>query len=187
MSGRWPTSGRRWPASAVKYRVHATSARSAQPMARSARRLLQATGEDRAMQHKMAAYAVAASVILALGMRVPPALGTPTRHAPEAGGGFAARRGSRWISTGAMIAARVGHTATLLRNGKVLVAGGENGARLASAELYDPRTRRWTATGSMTTGRIGATATLLRTGKVLVVGGCGACAIGDIYDPRTGR
>ena len=139
------------------------------------------------MQHKMAAYAVAASVILALGMRVPPALGTPTRHAPEAGGGFAARRGSRWISTGAMIAARVGHTATLLRNGKVLVAGGENGVRLASAELYDPRTRRWTATGSMTTGRIGATATLLRTGKVLVVGGCGACAIGDIYDPRTGR
>jgi Kelch motif len=32
-----------------------------------------------------------------------------------------------------------------------------------------------------------ATATLLRTGKVLVVGGCGACNVGELYDPRTGR
>ena len=42
------------------------------------------------------------------------------------------------------------HTATLLPNGKVLVAGGYNGsAVLSSAELYDPATGTWTATGSL--------------------------------------
>jgi hypothetical protein len=45
------------------------------------------------------------------------------------------------------------HTATLLSNGKVLVAGGYNGAALASAELYDPTSGTWTATGSLVTPR----------------------------------
>src|SRR6266513_4018883 len=53
-----------------------------------------------------------------------------------------------WTATGRLGTARTLHTATLLPNGKVLVAGGNNGSALASAELYDPATGTWTATGS---------------------------------------
>lgn len=62
-----------------------------------------------------------------------------------------------WSATGSMIAARTGHTATLLPDGKVLVAGGgrdDFGAgALSSAELYNPATGKWTATSSMKTPR----------------------------------
>src|SRR5215831_11256327 len=76
-----------------------------------------------------------------------------------------------WTPTGSLGTARSAHTATLLPNGKVLVAGGYNGSYLSSAELYDPGTGTWTATGSMGTARRGHTATLLPNGKVLVAGG----------------
>ena len=107
-----------------------------------------------------------------------------------------------------MVAARADFTATLLPDGKVLVAGGvdSNDERtqkaLASAELFDPGTGKWSATGSMTRPRSRHTATLLRNGKVLVTGGycpgsttkgCpsvfdpdGAIAAAELYDPRTG-
>ena len=56
--------------------------------------------------------------------------------------------------TGSLGTARDAHTATLLPNGKVLVAGGNNGpAALSSAELYDPAIGTWTATGSLGTAR----------------------------------
>ena len=75
-----------------------------------------------------------------------------------------------------MAAARHGHTATLLPNGRVLVAGGYNSTNdfLSSAELFDPATGRWTATGEMTIARYNHTATMLPNGKVLVAGGCGS-------------
>ena len=78
-----------------------------------------------------------------------------------------------WKVTGDLVTARYLHTATLLQNGQVLVAGGTGVGfvSLASAELYDPGTRVWTATGSMATARSGHTATLLPNGQVLVVGG----------------
>ena len=63
------------------------------------------------------------------------------------------------------------HTATLLPNGKVLVAGGNNSGILTSAELYDPASGSWSATGSLNTARYQHTATLLPNGKVLVAGG----------------
>ncbi len=59
-----------------------------------------------------------------------------------------------WTATGSLGTARDRHTATLLPSGKVLVAGGDNGAGvLSSAELYDPASGTWTATGSLGTAR----------------------------------
>ena len=90
--------------------------------------------------------------------------------------------GGSWISaqpaftpTGALNTPRVGHAATLLRNGKVLVAGGANGA-----ELYDPGTGAWSKIGSATLSH-GGPAFLLHSGKVLFVGSS------ELYDPATGK
>lgn len=98
---------------------------------------------------------------------------------------------NRIVASGDMNASRVGHSATLLADGRVLVLGGYNGAYLESAEIYDPRSGRFTAAGSMNVGRSGHTATLLRDGTVLIVGGVGDgwsfLASAEIYDPRTGR
>ena len=59
-----------------------------------------------------------------------------------------------WTATGSLTTARDRHTATLLPNGKVLVAGGyATAALLASAELYDPASGTWSATGSLNTAR----------------------------------
>jgi phosphohistidine swiveling domain-containing protein len=73
-------------------------------------------------------------------------------------------------TTGSMTVARTGHTATLLANGQVLVAGGSFDT---SAELYDPSSGIWTPTGSLTVARFAHTATLLPNGQVLVAGGQG--------------
>ena len=97
-----------------------------------------------------------------------------------------------WSSTGSMHGARDGHTATLLQNGTVLVAGGNNGEaamenELATAELYDPSTGTWTTTGDMPEGGGLHTATLLRNGQVLVVGSTyGNPSAAELYDPSTG-
>jgi WD40 repeat protein len=94
-------------------------------------------------------------------------------------------------ATSSLGAARYIHTATLLQNGKVLVAGGHNNSsgNLASAELYDPATGTWSATGSLTVTRLEHTATLLPNGKVLVAGGKndgGVHASAELYDPVSG-
>lgn len=107
----------------------------------------------------------------------------------------------RWRPSAAMITARLGHTATLLPGGKVLVAGGGTPGGndpdgnalppipLGSAELYDPATNGWSPAGTLATARVGHTATLLPDGKVLVVGGRGtdgaALDSAERYDPQT--
>ena len=70
-----------------------------------------------------------------------------------------------WTFTGAMTTPRYGHTATLLWNGKVLVAGGagaKNCDGAIGAELYDPETGRWTTTTAPNTG--GSPAVLVNAG-----------------------
>jgi len=97
-----------------------------------------------------------------------------------------------FANTGSLATARRYHTATLLPNGKVLVAGGVNsGNALVSAELYDPASGTWTATGSLATARYFHTETLLPNGKVLVAGGfdssgSNALASAELYDPASG-
>src|SRR5206468_7324577 len=88
-----------------------------------------------------------------------------------------------WAATGSMnVGRKARFTATLLTNGKVLVAGGCLGApddpychtsATAGVEIYDPSSGIWTSAHSMATPRIAHTATRLADGKVLVAGGEG--------------
>lgn len=111
----------------------------------------------------------------------------------------------QWSATGIMTDRRAEHTATLLSNGKVLVAGGHRGdvvyypgeggfydpnfdaivTVLHTAEVYDAATGEWSATGGMNAFRYGHTATPLANGKVLVAGGRvfgGSRNAAELYD-----
>jgi hypothetical protein len=107
--------------------------------------------------------------------------------------GSLAQQGS-FVLTGTMNTARTEQaTATLLNNGKVLVAGGEdsNLTPLSGAELFDPVTGTFAPTGTMNTSRTQHTATLLANGKVLIAGGAGGAGLqplssAELYDPTTG-
>jgi hypothetical protein len=115
----------------------------------------------------------------------PPA--TPAPSVPLRSGG--------WTVTGSMKTEREFHTATVLEDGRVLVAGGfACCAPLASAELYDPSSGTWSATASMAQARRFHTASRLATGEVLVTGGLigtggpNTVSLGsaEVYDPDSG-
>jgi hypothetical protein len=94
-----------------------------------------------------------------------------------------------FTNTGSMNVSRLWHTATLLNNGMVLIAGGQFTSITASAELYNPATGTFTTTGSMTTAREFHTATLLNNGMVLIAGGGNNTALlasAELYNPVTG-
>ena len=101
-----------------------------------------------------------------------------------------------WSPAASMAGARLQPTATLLGDGRVLVAGGGSGgeAATASVEIYDPAADRWAPAAPMSTARVEASALLLRNGDVLVAGGASAAANQDgsldtaeVYDPRSNR
>jgi len=85
-----------------------------------------------------------------------------------------------FTATGDMTVSRTGHTATVLLDGRVLIAGGETAA---SAELYDPVSGTFTSTGSMSEWRSGHTAMLLHDGTVLVTGPDDTA---ELFSPGTG-
>jgi N-acetylneuraminic acid mutarotase len=91
-----------------------------------------------------------------------------------------------WSAAASMSTPRVWHTTTLLPNGKVLAAGG-NDVATQTAELYDPVSDQWTPTGTMITARSEHTATLLASGQVLVAGGLTQLALDavELYDPSS--
>jgi len=138
-----------------------------------------------------------------VGLLISSSLGLTTRLAQRR---QAQTLDTSWTMTGSMRNARRLHTATLLPNGKVLVAGGFNGvvgrdSATTTAEIYDPAIGTWRSTGNLQLARARHTATLLANGQVLVVGGLNdsqsasftVTDTAELYDPvtetwsRTGR
>jgi hypothetical protein len=93
--------------------------------------------------------------------------------------------------TGSMATSRDYHTATLLADGRVLIAGGFTipttmfADLVTSAEVYDPHTGAFGATGPLKTGRGFPTAVLLPDGRVLLAGGA-ADKSAESYDSTAG-
>lgn len=102
-------------------------------------------------------------------------------------------RGGQWQSAGQLITPRTEGSITLLRDGRVLIAGGlryfDEGYPeiLGSAEMYDPATGIWTVTAAMSGPRARHVATLLADGRVLMTGGQSGVVntTAEIYDPVT--
>src|SRR5439155_1607769 len=106
-----------------------------------------------------------------------------------------------WTTAASMAEPRAFYSATLLDDGRVLVAGGFvrtngigpplGGHYSAGAEIYDPTSETWSPTGQLATGRAGHAAVLLDDGRVLVAGGFSGTvrapiayvASAEIYDP----
>jgi N-acetylneuraminic acid mutarotase len=142
--------------------------------------------QEELVKHGRRAFSLRSNVALVLGIYLSLALvaGAPVSALAQSSG--------TWMTTGSLNIARCAHTATLLPDGQVLVAGGEgaNGTMLSSAELYNPATGKWTVTGRMATPRMEHTATLLLDGQVLVVGGTNSSTFlssAELYNPSTGK
>jgi hypothetical protein len=114
-------------------------------------------------------------------MNLPPFGSAPQIYEP-ANGAF---RAAGTMATAGEVSQQ---SATLLSDGRVLIAGGSlhdwdsnTTSALDSAEVYDPKVGKFTAIGSMTTRRLHHTATLLSDGRVLIAGGGDASA--ELYQP----
>jgi hypothetical protein len=99
--------------------------------------------------------------------------------------------GGRFVSAGQMTRARRGHTATLLRDGRVLIVGGFGvppDGEIRDAEVYVPASGTFVRLPAELEDRGGHTATLLADGRVLIAGGCCPADLQSalIFDPETG-
>ena len=103
-----------------------------------------------------------------------------------------------WTLTGNLFEARYLHTATLLPNGRVLVADGlycvpfeyDECDVKKSAEVYEPATGAWSFTDTPKLARVGHTSTRLPNGKVLVAGGQGSAGMAvtsELFDPGSNQ
>jgi hypothetical protein len=111
---------------------------------------------------------------------------------PSTGGAPGTSTAGSIVSVSAMLQPRSGHTSTLLRDGRVLIAGGmrRNQDFYRSTELFDPSSGHFQPAGDMNLPRVGHGAVLLNSGKVLIVGGWIGHACTDsaeLYDPSTGK
>ncbi|MDO8432700.1 MAG: kelch repeat-containing protein [Candidatus Binatus sp.] len=97
-----------------------------------------------------------------------------------------------FLPVGNLVTARAGHTATLLGDGTVLIAGGVDDEVIPSAEIFDPATARFTETATLISPRFMHSATLLLDGQVLLTGGRScvdeceanpASKSAELYDP----
>lgn len=129
-------------------------------------------------------------------MKFVPSYGSPARITSVTALFLATTLSFAWTPTGSMRTARASHTATLLSNGLVLVAGGTGDANtaLASSELYNLASGTWSSTGEMNVARVSARSVLLSNGTVLVTGGCivsdclgSTTWSAEIYSPSTGK
>ncbi|MEU7144802.1 kelch repeat-containing protein [Nocardia sp. NPDC046473] len=135
------------------------------------------------------------SVLAAGGLPTPQTsnagLATAERFDPVAG---------KWVAAGSMSVGRTAHSATLLADGRVLLAGGYadrsgSSGTTATAEIYDPTAKTWTPIESMNDARSVHQSVLLHDGRVLVIGGTADVGSGtytdlafcEIFDPATGK
>jgi hypothetical protein len=91
-----------------------------------------------------------------------------------------------WSSAGVLAHARADHTATLLADGTVVVAGGGS----ADVELFDPASNGWRSGARLSADRSLHTASLLPSGRVLIAGGVrehDVLADAELYDATGGR
>ncbi len=104
----------------------------------------------------------------------------------------------QWVLTGQMnFNIHNGEPVALLQNGKVIIAGGLNGAASGGvsniSELYDPSTGQWTQTGNLGVGLAEAFPVALNDGRVLIAGGTTygysntPTSTSELYDPSTGQ
>jgi hypothetical protein len=96
-----------------------------------------------------------------------------------------------WAAAASMVGRRYAQTATLLADGRVLIAGGmRSTVVLDSTEIYDPGANRWSSGPALSTPRSGPGATRMPDGRVLVAGGEGGAATlasAELYDPAANR
>lgn len=104
------------------------------------------------------------------------------------------KKPASWVTIGGTAPAVWSHSATALKDGRVLIAGGTNttsgssGKALAQSYLYDPKTNSFKPAGKMKAARYGHEAVLLDSGRVLVVGGrlshYSPLASAELFDPK---
>jgi hypothetical protein len=101
----------------------------------------------------------------------------------------------QWQNIAPMLVARTFSSCAVLHDGRILVAGGENGSQsrlLDECEIYDPATNSWTVTGKLNLARSRFMMATLPNGKVIAAGGLSVWAIAntatsELYDPATGH